>query len=110
MIVGDDIDASGGIGSFGIVARRIVGRKGIGRGREAARMEVVAQIMARDAVQALGIENVLGRETLRRLEPLPDGGLADAEGATESRLRLGARDEQFERFEGSKRINHGCEI
>ena len=51
------------------------------------RIDVGPQSVARNAVELLGPEDILGRHALRRLDHFPDCGLTAAEIARELRLR-----------------------
>lgn len=73
MIGVDDIDAGRGVGDFLIVVgERIERQRGDRRRGQVARIDVGAQVVARNAVEALRGEDVLGGHLLRLVDPAPD--------------------------------------
>ncbi|OJW73041.1 MAG: hypothetical protein BGO57_13265 [Sphingomonadales bacterium 63-6] len=62
------------------------GPAGIRGRRVVSWIDVRPQIVAGDAVESFGLENVFGRQALGRLQPLPHRGLGDTERASKGAL------------------------
>lgn len=66
--------------------------------------------MARNAIQPLRPEHVLGRNTVRQVQPMPDGWLGYSQSTGKGALRSSGRFQLAKRVEGGMSDSHSYDL